>query len=103
MQQIIDSSPDLKHKQERLLTILGIGKTTAQILLSVLTDLNKYPTAKHLISYLGLSPIIRDSGNYKGLQRVSKMGNRSERKSLYMPARAACTRSKLWRGGLITN
>ncbi len=98
MQQIIDSSPDLKNKQKQLLTIPGVGKTTAQILLSVLTDLDKYPSAKHLISYLGLSPIIRDSGKYKGLQRVSKMGNRSVRKSLYMPARAACTRSKLWRG-----
>ena len=97
MQLIIDKSADLKRKQKHLETIPGIGKTTAQILLSVLIDLDKFQTAKHLISYLGLSPIIRDSGKYKGLQRVSKMGNRSVRKSLYMPARAACTRSKLWR------
>ena len=97
MQLIIDKSADLKRKQQNLETIPGIGKTTAQILLSVLIDLDKFQTAKHLISYLGLSPIIRDSGKYKGLQRVSKMGNRSVRKSLYMPARAACTRSKLWR------
>ena len=97
MQLIIDKSADLKRKQQNLETIPGIGKTTAQILLSVLIDLDKFQTAKHLISYLGLSPIIRDSGKYKGFQRVSKMGNRSVRKSLYMPARAACTRSKLWR------
>ena len=97
MQGIIDRSADLKRKQKRLETIPGIGRTTAQILLSVLIDLDRFKTAKHLISYLGLSPIIRDSGKYKGLQRVSKMGNRFIRKSLYMPARAACTRSKFWR------
>ena len=97
MQEIIDKSVDLKRKQKNLETIPGIGRTTAQILLSVLIDLERFETSKHLISYLGLSPIIRDSGKYKGLQRVSKMGSRSVRKSLYMPARTACTRSKLWR------
>lgn len=97
MQCIIDKSVDLKRKQKYLETIPGVGRTTAQILLSVLIDLDRFKTAKNLISYLGLSPIIRDSGKYKGLQRVSKMGNRSVRKSLYMPARTACTRSKLWR------
>ena len=67
MQDIIDKSADLKRKQKNLETIPGIGRTTAQILLSVLIDLERFETSKHLISYLGLSPIIRDSGKYKGL------------------------------------
>lgn len=98
IQAIIESDEQLKAKQRILATIPGVGKNTAQILLSVLVDLDKFKTAKHLISYLGLSPIIRDSGKYKGAQKVSKMGDKTLRKSLYMPARAACTRSKLWRG-----
>ena len=98
IQAIIESDEQLKAKQRILATIPGVGKNTAQILLSVLVDLDKFRTAKHLISYLGLSPIIRDSGKYKGAQKVSKMGDKTLRKSLYMPARAACTRSKLWRG-----
>lgn len=77
MQQVIDSTQDLRQKQQRLETIPGVGRSTAQILLSVLIDLDKFQTAKHLISYLGLSPVIRDSGKFSGLQRVSKMGNRS--------------------------
>lgn len=98
IQAIIESDEQLKAKQKILATIPGVGKNTAQILLSVLVDLEKFRTSKHLISYLGLSPIIRDSGKYKGAQKVSKMGDKTLRKSLYMPARAACTRSKLWRG-----
>lgn len=97
IQDLINQSKNLKRQQEILESIVGIGKTTAQILLSVMIDLDKFPTYRHLVSWLGLSPIIRDSGNKKGLSTISKMGNRPIRKALYMPARAACTRSKLWR------
>lgn len=97
IQDLINQSKNLKRQQEILESIVGIGKTTAQILLSVMIDLDKFPTYRHLVSWLGLSPIIRDSGNKKGLSTISKMGNRPIRKALYMPARVACTRSKLWR------
>lgn len=97
MQRLIDKNTDLKRKQQILTSITGIGETTSQILLAVLLDIDKFPTAKHLISWLGLSPVIRQSGKYKGQAKLSKMGDRSIRKSLYIPARVACTRSKLWR------
>lgn len=97
MQQLIDESAELKHKQRILESITGIGRTTSQILLPVLLDVDKFSNHKKLISYLGLSPIIRKSGKSQGKERVSKMGDSAIRKSLYMPARAACTRSKLWR------
>lgn len=98
MQQIIDRDNTLKIQQELLQTIPGIGKQTAQVLLAVMGELHKYPTAKHLISWLGLSPVIRQSGKWNGMARMSKMGDRTIRKALYMPARAACLNSKLWRG-----
>lgn len=97
MQQLIDENAEMKRKQQILESITGIGRTTSQILLSVLLDVDKFQNHKKLISYLGLSPIIRQSGKSKGKERVSKMGDGAIRKSLYMPARAACTRSKLWR------
>lgn len=97
MQQLIDESAELKHKQKILESITGIGRTTSQILLPILLDVDKFSNYKKLISYLGLSPIIRKSGKSQGKERVSKMGDSVIRKSLYMPARAACTRSKLWR------
>lgn len=97
MQNLIDNNKILKHKQKILQTITGIGKTTAQILLAVMSDIGRFPTARHLVSWLGLSPIIKDSGKKQGQSVLSKMGSRSIRKALYMPARSACTRSKLWR------
>ena len=98
MQNIIQQHEELKHQQDILQTIPGIGKQTAQVLLAVTGDLHKYPTAKHLISWLGLSPVVRQSGKSHGTARLSKMGNSAFRRALYMPARAACLNSKLWRG-----
>lgn len=95
--ELIAESTNLTHQCKILESITGVGKTTAQILLSVMVDIDKFPTAKHLISFLGLSPIIRESGKFKGQSKMSKMGDKSIRKALYMPARTACTRSKLWR------
>ncbi|MCP1773409.1 transposase, partial [Neisseria perflava] len=98
IQDLIDNNTDLKQKQGILETIPGIGKTTAAWLLSVLVDLNKFPNAKHFVSYLGLTPVIKESGtSVRGLSVISKMGDRAVRKALYMPARSVCTRSKLWR------
>lgn len=98
MQSVINESAELTHKQKVLESITGIGRTTSQILLPIFVDIDKFANHKKLISYLGLSPIIRKSGKYQGKERVSKMGDNTIRKSLYMPARSACTRSKLWRG-----
>ncbi len=95
---LIRQDKTLQEQQQILTSIVGIGQTTAQVLLSVLVDIDKFPTAKKLISWLGLSPVIRQSGKHKGLSKLSKMGDRSIRKALYTPARVACTRSKLWRG-----
>lgn len=97
IQQLIEQHDTLKHQQKLLQTIPGIGVTTANWLLSVLVDIDKFPTSKQLVSYLGLSPIVRQSGKGKAWQRISKMGDKFIRKALYMPARAACVRSKLWR------
>ncbi len=95
--ELINSSSELTHKCKILESIIGVGKVTAQILLSVMIDIDKFPTSNHLISYLGLSPIIKESGKYKGQSKMSKMGDKMIRKALYVPARVACTRSKLWR------
>lgn len=97
VQQLIDENEQLKRQQQILMTIPGVGKTTASLLLSLLVDIDKFKTSKHLISYLGLSPVIRESGTSVRGSRISKMGDRTMRKALYMPARSACVRSKIWR------
>jgi Transposase IS116/IS110/IS902 family len=47
----------------RLMTIPGIDVVTAPTLAAVIGDVRRFPTAGHLVGYLGLHPTIRQSGN----------------------------------------
>lgn len=98
LQDVIQDTEDLAQKQKLLQTIKGVGQSTAAWLLSVLIDIDKFQTAKHFVSFLGLAPVYKESGtSVKSKPVISKMGDKFVRKALYWPARSACTRSKLWR------
>ncbi|SUO96357.1 IS110 family transposase [Suttonella ornithocola] len=98
LQNYISQSAELNNQQQRLTTIIGIGKKTANVLLSVLCEIERFPSYNHLVSYLGLSPIIVESGSsVRSKSRISKMGDKFVRKSLYLPALTACKRSKLFK------
>jgi transposase len=68
-------------------------------MLIVLTDgFNRFNSAKQLCSYAGLTPIIRQSGtSVKGRPRISKIGNKNLRKSLFMCSFSACQHNKACR------
>ena len=55
---IAKSSPDI----QRLLTIPGIGLLTATALVAMIGNVNRFPSARHLASFLGLTPREKSSG-----------------------------------------
>lgn len=74
----------------RLMTIPGLDVTTAAMLWAAIGDVRRFPTPKHLVSYLGLNPTVHQSGNapaYHG--RISKAGSSSARWALSEAAWAA--------------
>lgn len=91
------SSQLLNERKQKLMTITGIGEKTANVLLSVFCNVERFPTHAHLLSYLGLTPILYQSGSSLNFSRLSKMGDKFIRKSLYFPAMSACHHSKLFR------
>lgn len=95
--EMISRESSAADKFRILQSIPGVGKQTARVLLYLLHNPDRFQTAKHLISFIGLSPTIRDSGQKHGRQHISKMGDRFIRKSLYLPARVACLHTELWR------
>jgi transposase len=59
----------------RLMTIPGVDVVTAATLAAVIGDVRRFPTARHLVGYLGLHPTIRQSGNGPARHgRTSKEG-----------------------------
>lgn len=97
LETMIATDQTLQSQRDLLTTIPGIGNKTANILLPLLSSINRFETANKLVSYLGLAPRSYQSGTsvYRQ-QRITKMGNTYLRKALYMPARTACLRSKVF-------
>ena len=86
----IDSHPDLRGQRDLLLSIPGIGETTAAKLLSEIMDVTLYASARQLAAFAGLAPRLHESGSsVKRKARLSKTGAPRLRKALYFPAIAA--------------
>ena len=86
----VDGHPDLKRDRNLLLSIPGIGNTTAVLLLAELPDVDQFVDAKLAAKFAGLCPSQYQSGTsvHKRTQRY-KRGKRRLRSALYMPAMSA--------------
>jgi transposase len=79
---------------ERLRTIPGVGLLTATALVAFLGDVARFPSGRHLASYLGLTPRERSSGNRRQLGRISKRGDPYLRMLLIHGARSVLCHAK---------
>ncbi len=96
MDALVNADDDLKRKQARLMSIKGVGKTTAQSLLAEMYDLEQYESARAATADAGLVPRQHQSGssvNYR--PKMSKMGKAAVRGALYMPAITAMTHNPI--------
>lgn len=72
----------------RLRSIPGIGLITATALVAFVGDIQRFPSARHFASYLGLTPRERSSGLIRRLGAISKRGDVYLRMLLIHGARA---------------
>ena len=77
-----------KKRYDAISTIPAIGQKSALYLCAFFL---KYPSAnaKQITALVGLDPIIRDSGTFRGKQRISKHGGQQLRNLLYLPTLCA--------------
>ena len=86
----IDRHSTLREQRELLVSIPGIGNTTAAKLLAEILDVKLYQSARQLAAFAGLVPRLHESGSsVKRKARLSKIGAPRLRKALYFPAIAA--------------
>jgi transposase len=87
LKQLAKEDPLISHQIELLISIPGIGETTALYLLGELPDLSTFKCAKQLAAFAGLNPSIKTSGiSVKGKEKISKTGRKELRKILFFPA-----------------
>jgi len=78
----------------RLRTIPGVGLLTATALVAFVGDVARFPSGRHLASYLGLTPRESSSGLQRRLGRISKRGDPYLRMLLIHGARSVLCHAK---------
>jgi transposase len=77
---------------QRLTTIPGIGPFIAIVLVLELGDIRRFPSAKHVASYIGLTPRVRASADRVRSGHITREGNRLLRWVLVLAATQASRR-----------
>jgi transposase len=86
----INNTPSLKSDRDLLLSIPGLGDTTAQHILAEMPDVAQFDSAQSVGAYAGLAPSeFRSGTSVHKKTRISKKGNARLRAALYMPAMSA--------------
>lgn len=78
----------------RLRTIPGVGVLTATALYTLIGDPHRFPSGRHLASYLGLTPKEHSSGSRRRLGAVSRQGDTYVRTLLVNGATSALLAAK---------
>jgi transposase len=90
LEQVARQSPWIT----RLRTVPGIGLLSATALVAALGDLRRFPTGRHLASFLGLTPREHSSGSSRRLGRITKRGDPYLRMLLIHGARSVLHHAK---------
>jgi len=88
LERQLEAMADQLPAVQLLLTIPGIGLLTATALVAFIGDVRRFPSGRHLASYLGLTPRERSSGLRRVLGRISKRGDTYLRSLLIHGARS---------------
>ncbi|MBZ4676308.1 MAG: transposase family protein [Anaerophaga sp.] len=94
IKQLIESDKILSEKTKRVLTIPGVRLTTLAPIIAETNGFAAIQNIKQLTSYAGYDICIRESGKWKGHNKISKKGNSYIRASLFFPACTAAVHNK---------
>ena len=86
----IDQFPTLRAQRDLIVSIPGIGDTTAAIVLGELPPLARFASARQIAAFAGLVPAVRHSGtSVRGRGAIGRLGASRLRKAMYFPALTA--------------
>jgi len=90
IEKLVQSDEWLWSKVQKVITIKGVGLTSAAIVLAETQGFEFVNNIRQLTSYAGLDVVRRESGtSVMGRTRISKKGNSRIRAALYFPALVA--------------
>ena len=85
VEALIESCESLRIEDLDIIrSIDGVSDITGSTFLAELGDFSNFGSYKHMIAFAGLDPSINQSGQYEGISRISKRGNRHLRRIIFM-------------------
>jgi transposase len=89
----VDACAKADERVDVLTQIRGVGPYTAMLVIAEVGDVSRFPTARKLCAWAGLTPTVRSSDGKARLGNISKQGSRALRWALVEAAQHA-TRDK---------
>jgi len=71
----IDQRAKADERVAVLCQIRGVGRYTAMLIIAEVGEINRFPTARHLCAWAGLTPTVRSSDGKARLGRISRQGS----------------------------
>jgi transposase len=99
LEAMADELPAVQH----LLTIPGVGLLIATAFVAFVGDIHRFPSGRHLASWLGLTPREYSSGLKRHLGRISKRGDGYLRTLLIHGARSVLLHTRTYRPDRLRN
>jgi transposase len=82
---LVESCKSMRVDELDIITSIdGISTITGSTFLAELGDIQTFRSYKHVIAFAGLDPSIHQSGQYEGISRLSKRGNRHLRRVIFL-------------------
>jgi transposase len=82
---------------EILLSLPGIGPTSAAAIIAAVGAIDNFPTAAHLKAYFGWAPVIDQTGTSRDVVRKTRGGERTMKEIMYLVALNAVQAEGPWR------
>jgi transposase len=80
--RILSKSERYNENVSLLLSVPGIGLTTAMTILTELENINRFHNLDELCGFIGLVPSTRDSGNKESIRNITPRGHHVMRKTI---------------------
>jgi transposase len=83
IEKVVAAEALVCEEVRRLMTVPGVGVITAAAFMATVGEIHRFPNQKKLAGYLGLDPIVRQSGSSEAAHgRISKQGSAAGRYAL---------------------
>jgi transposase len=89
----IEQRAKLDDRVEVLTQIRGVGRYTAMLIIAEVGDVERFPSARHLCAWAGLTPTVRSSDGKARLGHISRQGSPALRWALVEAAQKITTGS----------